>query len=113
MATKRQYKAPEYVYFVFARDSNSHYTFSTYTDHVGALGIPGKVVFISKRLDKNNKPEPYQYGFSMRDRSIREVEGVEDIQGYSVVEFLRAHPECKGSPNGTYITGNDGQPVQT
>lgn len=109
---KKQYIAPDYIRFVYTREANAQYCFSNYTDGVGALGTPGKVVFISKRLDKLNRPEPYQYGFSMRDRNIREIEGITDIQGYSIVEFLRNHPECKNSPNGRYITNADGSTTQ-
>lgn len=112
MAQKKQYKAPDYVRFVYARDSNAQYCFSSYTDKVGALGQAGKVVFIAKRLTRNNQPEPYQFGFSMRDRNIREIPGVKDIQGYDIVEFLRNHPECKNSPNGEYIVKPDGSMEQ-
>jgi hypothetical protein len=112
MAGKRIYKAPDYVRFVYARDSNAQYSFSSYTDSAGALGTPGKVVFVSYRLDKNNKPEAYQFGFSMRDRNIRVEANREDTQGYNVADFLRAHPECKGSPNGVYIQKEDGTEEQ-
>jgi hypothetical protein len=112
MAGRKIYKAPDYARFVYARASNSQYSFSTYTDSVGALGTPGKVVFISYRLDKKNQPEPYQFGFSMRDRNIRVEENRTDAQGYNVAEFLRAHPECKGSPNGYYKINEDGTEEQ-
>lgn len=108
MAVKKIYKAPDYVRFVYARDSNSQYSFSTYTDNVGALGTAGKVVMISYQLDRNNRPIPYQFGFSMRDRNIRVEEGRSDANDVNVAEFLRNHPECKGSPNGAYIRHDDG-----
>lgn len=107
MAEKRKFKLPEYVYFVFNKGSNAGWGFSTYQDSVGALGTPGKVVSISYQLDKNNKPIPYFFSMSMRDRALKVEKDKVDMFGVSVVEFLRNSPECKGSPNGTYLDPNN------
>jgi len=102
MAKQKVYTPPKHVFFVFSAGQNAHYTFSSYMDKVGALGNAGSPVFISYQLDKNKQPIPYVFGFSMRDRVIRVEENKKDVNGISVVEFLRNHPECKDSPNGTY-----------
>lgn len=107
MNNKKQFKVPEYVYFVFARGTNSGYGFSTYTDHVGALGSPGAVVSISYQLDKNQRPIPYFFSMGTRDRSLKVEKNKVDMKGVSVVEFLRNSPDCKGSPNGSYRIPGD------
>lgn len=104
---KKQFKAPEYVYFVFAKGTNAGYGFSTYTDHVGALGKPGAVVSISYQLDKNQKPIPYVFSMGTRDRSLKVEKSKVDMFGTSVVDFLRNSPDCKGSPNGSYRVVGD------
>jgi len=102
MANIRKFKQPDYVYFVFAKSSNAGHGFSTYNDESGALGNPGRAVFISYQTDKNNQPIPYHFSFSVRDRVLRIDNTKTDANGTNVVEFLRASPECKDSPNGTY-----------
>lgn len=102
-AKKKTFKVPEYVYFVFAKGTNAGYGFSSYTDHVGALGVPGAVVTISYQLDKANRAIPYHFSMGTRDRALRIEKNKTDMNGVSVVEFLRNHPECKGSPNGQYL----------
>ncbi len=108
MAEKKKFKAPEYVYFVFNKGTNAGWGFSTYQDKVGAVldkdgvGYPGKVVSIYYQLDKNNKPIPYFFSMSMRDRVLKVEKDKTDMYGVSVVEYLRNSPECKGSPNGNY-----------
>lgn len=114
MARNKQFKAPDYVYFVFTRGTQAHYGFSTYTDTVGALGVPGKPVYITYQQDKNNKPIPYFFTISIRDRALRVEKNKTDANGVSVVEFLRNSPECKGSPNGDYmIDPATGEEIQT
>lgn len=114
MSRKKQFKAPEYVYFVFTRGTNAHYGFSTYVDTVGALGVPGAPVFISYQKDKKGEQIPYHFSVSIRDRAIKVEKNKVDANGTSVVEFLRNHPECKDSPNGDYIIDPvSGQEIQT
>lgn len=114
MAKQKIFTAPRYVYFVFAADQNPQYTFSSYTDYVGANGKgEGAGVFVAYQLDGKNKPIPYVFGFSMRDRTIRVEESKTDISGIKVVDFLRSHPECKGSPNGTYYFDSNGERRQS
>lgn len=104
---KKVFKQPEYVYFVFAKGTNAGYGFSTYVDSVGALGSPGKMVSISYQLDKSNRPVPYFFSMSARDRVLKVEKNKVDMNGTSVVEFLRSSPECKGSPNGQYNANGD------
>lgn len=104
---KKQFKLPEYTYFVFNKGANAGYGFSSYTDSVGAFGSPGAVVSISYQLDKNNRPIPYHFSMSARDRALKVEKQKVDMSGKSVVEYLRNHPECKGSPNGSYMIPGD------
>lgn len=113
MNKNKQFKAPEYVYFVFAKGTNAGYGFSSYTDHAGALGKPGAVVTISYQLDKSNRPIPYHFSMGTRDRTIRVEKNKVDMNGTSVVEFLRNSPDCKNSPNGNYTKLKDGTMVQS
>lgn len=112
MAQIKQFKAPEYVYFVFAKGTNAGYGFSSYTDHVGALGKPGAVVTISYQMDKSNRPIPYHFSMGTRDRTLRVEKSKVDMNGTNVVEFLRNSPDCKGSPNGNYVKLKDGTTIQ-
>jgi len=100
---RKQYKKPEYVYFVFTKGGNAGYGFSSYTDRVGVFGSPGSIASISYQLDKNNKPIPYVFSMSVRDRALKVDKYKTDMNGISVVEFLRNSPECKDSPNGEYL----------
>jgi hypothetical protein len=99
---------PKYIYFVLASSSNSHYGFSTYQDS------SGNVKSISYRKDKKGNPEPYQFSWSKNNfhRTLRFAADAVDSQGNSIVEFLRNHPECKGSPNGIYIKDEQGNDIQ-
>lgn len=109
MSKKRVFDKPEYAYFVFTKGSNAGYGFSSYTDKVGAISKPGSVVFISYQNDKNNRPIPYVFSMSVRDRALKIEKKKQDMNGISVVEFLRNSPECKDSPNGDYL--DDGTQV--
>lgn len=102
MANIKNFKQPDYVYFVFARTSNAGHGFSTYNDEQGVLGNPGTAVAISYQKDKQGNPIPYHFSFSVRDRVLRIDAKKTDANGVNVVEFLRASPECKDSPNGNY-----------
>lgn len=99
---KKEFKAPDWTYFVFTAN-NPSYGFSGYDDEVGALGEPGASVNIAFQTDGNGKPIPYIYSFGRtRDRHLRVPTHKKDVKGVSVVEYLRNHPECAGSANGTY-----------
>jgi hypothetical protein len=104
MAKQKIFTAPEYIYFVFAADQNPQYGFSSYTDRVGSLGKgEGVPVYISYQVDGKNKQIPYFFGWGKtRDRVLRVEASRVDINKTSVADFLRSHPECKDSPNGTY-----------
>lgn len=100
--TKREFTAPDWTYFVFTAN-NPSYGFSGYDDHNGALGNPGASVSIAYQTDNNGKPIPYIFSFGRtRDRVLRVATGKTDVNGTSVVEYLRNHPECAGSENGSY-----------
>lgn len=89
------YNTDRYVYFVSKRQYGSSYGFTSYTDQDGDLRI------IAQKKDKNGDYIPRRFNFSRSNRSMRIPKDQKDILGNKVVDFLRDHPECKGSPNNT------------
>jgi hypothetical protein len=60
----------------------------------------GEYTFVSTSKDANQNPIPYRFVFRAKGgRIIGVPEGWLDSAGRSMVEFLRNHPECEGSPN--------------
>lgn len=92
------YNPDNYVYFVSKRQYGSPYGFTTYTN------LDGDLCMIVNKKDKNGDPIPRKFNFGRRERTMRIPKNQKDIQGNSVVEFLRNHPECKGSVNNRGIT---------
>jgi hypothetical protein len=94
------FNSDKFVYFVNVRPGRRPYGFSTYMD------AEGKVQMIVNGYDsKTGEPIPRQINFSRKEWSLRIPINQKDKEGKSVVEFLRNHPECEGSPN------NEGQPI--
>ncbi len=68
----------------------------------GAFTNPetGEYSFVSMSKDPQGNPIPYRFVFRRGSgRILTMPEGWKDVQGKSMVEFLRSHPECEGSPN--------------
>lgn len=106
MPTKKKVEAqPAYVYFVLTRPTLSHYGFTSYQDEEGNI----QMIINSKN---NGNIIPRRFSFSKKDRTMKIPTSQKDVDGNNVVEFLRNHPECEGSPNGRYIETEDGQ-IQT
>lgn len=82
-----------YVYFVSKRYYGSRYGFTTYSD------LDGNIRMITDKKGKDGEYIPRKFSFSRKDRVMRIPKKQKDILGNSVVDFLREHPECEGSPN--------------
>lgn len=95
------FKYDDYEYFVLLpeRMENAHYGFRDYTDiKTGEL----QAIYDGKK-DRHGDPIPRQFNFSKKERTMR-IPKLQKANGKSIVEFLKNHPECEGSPN------NEGQP---
>lgn len=88
-----------HVYFVWTRPYNASYGFTGYTDKDG---MPAMII---DKFDKNGEPQPRMFRFNKAHRTMRIPINQKGRDGKNVVEFLRNHPECKGSPNGKYQDG--------
>lgn len=91
------FNSDNFVYFVSKRLYGAPYGFTTYSDSDGNL------CQIVDKKDKDGNAIPRRFSFSRKERTMRIPKAQKDIHGNMVVDFLRNHPECEGSPN------NDGQ----
>ena len=101
MAPRSKKISTEPVYFVLTRPTISHYSFSGYTDKDGNP----QYIANSRTSDGIIRRS---FSFSRKDRTMKIPVYQKDIEGNSVVEFLRNHPECQDSPNGIYKETPDG-----
>ncbi len=86
-----------YVYFAYLRP-NSHYSTNGYENKDGDI----IQVFDKVRYLKGGEKILIPKRFSFNKRSNRQLRiplNAKDMHGNSIVEFLRNHPECEGSPN--------------
>lgn len=90
----------DYVNFIFTSPLNRSFGFKTYTNEFGqAVGF-----MVGK--DKDNQPIYKRWKFDQDgSRTIRVDKRFIDKspEALSAVEFLRNSPNCKDSPNGTYL----------
>lgn len=102
MPTKKTVRPVDsHVFFVLTRPNKSSYSFREYADKDGNL----KSIVNSRN---NGNVIKRQFNFSHKDRTMKIPINQKDIDGNSVVEFLRNHPECEGSPNGDYFDSPEG-----
>jgi hypothetical protein len=90
------YNFDNFVYFVLLRPSNPHYGFAG-----GYNDLDGNLQMIVDKLDDKGRPVPRYFKFSKKERTIRIPKKQQDSRGNNVADFLRNHPECKGSVNNT------------
>jgi hypothetical protein len=86
----------KYTYFVLLpeRIRSASYGFTSYTN------VDGDACYIDDgRRDKHGNLAPRKFKFSLKERTMRIPNAQKDKKGQSIVEFLKGHPECVGSPN--------------
>lgn len=88
------FDSSNFVYFVNTRKYSKAYGFSTYMDKDGIIKM-----IVNSYDPISGQPVPRRFKFSKRDRVMRIPVNQKDVAGNSVVEFLKNHPECEGSPN--------------
>lgn len=73
---------------------NAVYGAGTYTDP-----DTGEYMYVTTTQNKQGNPVPYRFIFTQGGGRILSIPEVwKDVEGKSMVEFLRNHPECEGSP---------------
>lgn len=107
------------IYFVlangkeYAKDSKGQTTdgfgmlsFNSYTDVTNAhkRGAGLAVQYVISR-DKFGNPKGKNFTISQSRNAFKVRKDDKDVTGLSMYEFLAAHPQCEGSPNGTYVDG--------
>lgn len=126
MANKK-FKAPEHFHFVpvgFVVDNifqGGSFALSLgYIDHAGAVkdniepeGSKGRYVQYVQNKDDKGRDVGKRFRFDQSLGRIMTRPSDRDIYGKSQYEFLKNHPDCEGSPNGTYVFDEEGNKVQT
>lgn len=84
-----------FAYFVLLQPRKARYGAGPYTDP--ETGMPSFVAFAKD--PKTGDYVPRKYKFNSAQRTVRVPINQKDLQGKSVVEWLKNHPECAGSPN--------------
>jgi hypothetical protein len=78
-------------------------SFTSYTDKTDQLKTgAGRGVMYTVGIDKFNRPRGKNFTLSQSHRAFRVRPDERDINGISMYDFIRNHPECEGSPNGAY-----------
>jgi len=93
----------------YAKDQNGNtingfgqMSFTTYTDKVGIFGNPGRgVKYVQSRGD-DGRDNGKNFTFSQSKNAFICRAEDKDVYGKSMVDFLKNHPNCQGSPNGNY-----------
>jgi hypothetical protein len=84
-----------------------------YVDNTGVFGDAGTYVeYISAKDSKTGKLIAKRYRFDQSLGRLQTRETDRDITGKSQYLFLKNHPSCEGSPNGTYRPDANGQKKQ-
>ena len=88
----------KYAYFVLLNPKKTKFSFSAYSTEIG------DVRFLWNRKDyKTGEPMKRRFEFSKSYRTMRvptaQVMKDQDNNIVAVVDYLREHPECAGSPN--------------
>lgn len=87
-------------------------TFKSYTDYTGSFtGQPGTPAQYIVSKDEHGKDKPKWFSLSQQHYNFTVREGESDIHGRSQYDFLINHPQCEGSPNGTYNRDERGEIV--
>lgn len=94
-----------YVTFVLCQPKLAKYGMTEYSDYTG------KVQGFYEQKDKQGNPIPKRWSWTFNNRQVHVHEDYKDIFGTSAVEFLRNAPDCKDSPNGSYVEEN-GKDIQ-
>ncbi len=91
----------DYVYFQFTSPNNRSFSFRTYNND------KGQAVGFMEGTDKDGRPIFRRWKFDQDVRKISVHKDKTDISKDSLnaVDFLRKSPNCKDSPNGTYLNG--------
>lgn len=89
----------KYVYFALERNSNAAYSFTGFTNPETGLV---EAIYKGRKDPNTGIDIPHRFRFDRSHRSIRVGKNEKDINGNSVVEFLRKFPECKDSVYGSY-----------
>lgn len=104
----KQFNTKKIYNFVFA-DRNAaaeggSYSFNSYTDIKGALGPSGaRIIYDEGQKDRHGRPVGKYFALNQSHYNLQAREDQADTKGLLLYDFLRNHPDCEGSPNGTYI----------
>ena len=90
-----------YTYFVLLNSNNAGYGFNGYIDKEGIHR------YIERGRDDRGNILYRRFKFTPARRMISIPNSQQDV-----IKFLREHPECAGSPNGSYNTDENGNKVQ-
>jgi hypothetical protein len=104
MKNEKEFNPSNYVYFVLLGDKidMASYGFTGYTD------ADGEYNFMPSMKDpKTGDYIPKKYRFTRSRRTLRV-----SSNNKKELEFLRNHPECKGSKNGSYVEREKGKLTQ-
>lgn len=104
MKNEKEFNPSNYVYFVLLGDKidMASYGFTGYTDAEGEYNFMPSV-----RDPKTGEYIPKKYRFTRSRRMLRVP-----ASNKKELEFLRNHPECKGSKNGSYVEKEKGKLTQ-
>lgn len=90
----------------------SDFSFRTYTDTAGALqqGTGRSVQFTTSR-DQRGLDRGKFFKISQQHNAILCNDTDRDLNGVLMFDFIKNHPNCLGSPNGTYVIDDEGNKV--
>jgi hypothetical protein len=83
-------------------------SFSSYTDMSGEYtGEPGRAAIYVTSKDGQGRDKGKYFNLSQQHYNFVVREGEKDIYGRRQFDYLANHPNCKDSPNGTYLGEGD------
>ncbi len=108
----KQFNASKYYNFVLADRElaarGGQYSFNSYTDTEGAYtGTPGSAAMYVTSKDDRGRDQGKYFNLSQQHYVFRVREGEKDTYQRSQFEFLKNHPGCQDSPNGSYLGEGD------
>lgn len=86
--------------------------FRTYTDRAGVFGRKGGPVEYVISRDGQGRDKGKYFTLDQAHNAFMVRDGDADIYDKSMFNFIKNHPWCEDSPNGTYVNNEHGDKVQ-
>lgn len=90
------------------RDAMGPLSFRTYTDREGVFGKSGMAVQYVVSRNERGRDIGKNFTISQSHNAFMVRETDTDINGTKMYDFIANSPFCEGSPNGTYVTDENG-----